>query len=302
MLRSTYYQSVGNPLQIDRLPASRPTLLFADRNLPVADAGSHIFKTTIAMAAVSFAAMGIRVATNRGLWPDLSMQFAGWVVVILVLAALGHRFHRKSFLPADAILALIVALLVSTTTMTATITAAVVLSSLTWHFVRHYAYLATMAPLPLGLASEYRRHWNGFVAVIVIFFMAAVAFGADSESSVFMLAALFGLPLVSMAAAWLKFPFRGSGRVGIAAIVSWLKYGSTAQPIPGVATSPAGPAHWRVMLLMLANYVVAGATFELGWDLGFPQSQLMLVTIVLSVAITWFVPFGIAFPIFLEAA
>lgn len=295
MPRDTFYQSVGNPIQFDRLPSTQPTLAFAHRSVPML-VKPHFVKAVQWLAAATFAAWMMQmVATVYGL--PLVIPVVCWPLTLGLIVFGGH-----GRLPVGAVMTLSSALLLGRTPLLTPLCAAAVLGCLTWHFTRHWSHLMTAAPLPDAVAQQLRRTWDVYLVVVVAIFVITVTGIAALDSAPLMVATLVGMPLVSVVYGFFTLTNVAAWRVSRDALLSWWTYHSSDRPIPGIAQSPAGTTQGRRLFVTLAAFAAAIAGHHWTHISGiFPYGLTAEVSLLAPLVVVW-VPFGLAFPILLESA
>ncbi len=303
MLRDAFYQPVGNPLQFDLLPDGQPTLGFAHKLVPLGKAKPHLVKAIQWMLGATFAAVVVKfIETVYGISQVVPASWALLAIGLFVAAGRSVAQQRRIWLAADAIVVFAAALIAWQADAPLTLAAGAVLASLTWHFARHGSYIATASPLPCDVAAQCRSKWNGFLIATLLGFIAAIAYALNLGSLPLLSGVVFGFPLVSIVFGIITVPCRGIGRIGLESLLSWAAYLAADVPIPGVAVSPTGRIKGRRWFTVATTFVVALAIFDLVSATGFYTPRKAIEWMVMAPLVTVWVPFGFAFPIFLEAS
>lgn len=300
MPRESYYQPVGNPLQQHRLPTTRPTLTFACRDGLSQRPWRAMITWTLVFGVVSFVTVHLKLVDQPIGWPGLLWKLGGLLTGLLILVSLGHVLIRRTFLPVDSLVLLVLGLVCQWSLWSITFLTAVAWANLTWHVVRHEVVLATLAPFSPADIRPLRASWYRFTAVIAVFFVLAVVYAVASDSLFALAVVLVGLPLATILSGWFSSGLRHVPKVWWRGWQSWLMYHRSRQSIPGLAHSPVGSVSGRISFLLVANLLLAAAFFEWGRVL----HQFNLVSIAGAVLwppmLVWWIPFGLAFPVHME--
>lgn len=301
MPRESYYQSVGNPIQVDRLPAGQPTLSFAHRSPPMS-AKPHCVKALQWLAGASLSALLIQFFATA-YWVPWAIPAVCWLLALgLIVFATRRGASGQSRLAVDVVVTLAAALLLGRAPLMTGLSVAAVLGSLTWHFARHWSHVATAAPLPRTVAQQLRQSWDNYLLVIVAVFAIVVTAAATAGSPRLMIAVLLGLPLVSLLFGLVTQLDAASWKVCREAVLSWLTYHESDRPIPGIAFSPAGTTQGRYFFIVMATFIVALTSHQWVQAHGLYPSGLAVEVSYFSPLVVVWVPFGLAFPILIESA
>ena len=256
MARETHYQSVGNPMQFDRLPVSRTEISIPYQPFDQAeDAGlarSHLFwlgciaVVTAVMRLVVFA-MG---PSNPAWFIAAAIPLAG----ILLLASPPKTLGRRDVVvTVICLLATLLFLSLPLSIGTRVILACGVMGAMTWMIAWHWTQLCTTTPLDSRLSEHLRRSWQGYLTMASLLPIIALLLLLVLPIKLILLASLtFGA--IQVGAALSQHPALSTLSVGWRAIVSWLTYDRNDQHLPGTFSSPAGPCGLR--LLMTGSAVV----------------------------------------------
>lgn len=253
-MRDSYYQSVGNPVQLDRLPETRPRLELLS---PPSTRSATAFRVASVLSGMAAAAM-VALLMLRPSGIDWLEPFDLAYALPVLLMGIGHAWHtqRLASLLHPAVLCALVLVAASEHTpwpIQAGLFSAVMallISTLGWHAVEWH----TVAPLPHDTAVALRatsRQQLGVMALAV----STIVFWTLITDSFLAKLALLTLPLAVCAMpspATLITPRTTMIRDTIG---SWLTY--EAPPLPGLWQSPAGEVRGRIGLWLTASVLAA---------------------------------------------
>lgn len=248
-MRDIYYQSVGNPVQSDRLPLTRPATALRSRPASAADR----FALTLAAVTIAILAGAIVIIFYRppGLaWLepyDLLFALPIILAVLSVWAFTGQfqRLLHPAFLLAVVIVCVnhrmpwgLQVVIVSVTT-----------GLLLFAFGYHAVTISTAPPVPRQQADAIR---DSARRQLLMFSIAAALLVA---AMLWFTSPLLKLAFVTLPLAAILFPRPRQRRVSrvrvcCASLGSWFSY--EARAVPGLLQSPVGSSHHRIALTVFA--------------------------------------------------
>ena len=253
-MRDTYYQSVGNPLQLDRLPATRPETEMLPPALTLAACLSQV-ATTLAAAAATALVILVFYRSPGVTWLEpYDLIFALPVVLgglgFWAITAQVRWLLHPLFLVGVALLCLNH----RTPWGVQVIAVSCALGLLVYSFGRHWTILCTGNPTPRSTAESLRFRWQ--LQLCAIAGLAAALTGAMLWSG----ALLFKLAVITLPLAAILVPgpagLRAARwRVVVESLVSWITY--RAQALPGLLQSPVGSTSHRCGLTVCAAVLAA---------------------------------------------
>lgn len=255
-MRDIYYQSVGNPLQLDRLPKTQPSI----EMLPPAPSGaktlsqaiSHCSKAIVIglMVFVFYRSPGISWLEPYDLLFAIPTFFAGLIAVAYTGSA------RWLLHPVFHIAAVLLFLNYRTPWPFQILMVSGATALWVYCLGRHWTTICTASPMNRSAAYRLRARWESHLYLLSG--LAAVLTGSILISDSFLLkcviATLLLATLVVGAPDGMTTP---PWKVAIEVVVSWLTH--QAKPYPGLLQSPAGP-DWHRRSLVLALVVISAAT------------------------------------------
>lgn len=330
-MRDAYYQSVGNPLQLDRLPNTRPTLELLPPSAPMAQRWGQTFGSLFIAAIVTTAALVIYQPPGITWLEPFDLIFA-WPTVIGGLAMAFYSRQLRWLVNPVFLTALVLAFVNHRTPWLAQVLiAAMTLGLLVFAYGRHWSVIVTTAPVTHDVAEACRATWNetliGIAGTISILVGGMLWTGWP-----LLMVVLGALPVVA-----LLIPKPEGLKASVWSVIrtsflSWFTF--DAQPLPGLAQSPIGAAPQRRALSFVCGLLVmlalsrttfspthAVIEFARAQDIAvasgtatatagmhpLPLKLLILAVTFLTVAaMPVLIPFGIAIPatipVLLEAA
>lgn len=246
-MRETYYQSVGNPLQADRLPTSEPTLEFL---APLSHWSDSLKRMAISLGVAAMA-VGITLLAfpQSGIaWLepyDWGVALPAFLIGIFIAIWTGQI--RWLLHP----MVLVAVILICANHRTPWLVQVIVLSHLagllTFTFALHWCTICTAAPMSRQDAYQLREQWQ-FQLIALSLFAMLLTTGVLWISSPLLKLAVLILPVVAVS--YCHTATGSSWHVLKESLVSWFTY--EAEPRPGLQHSPVGPPLHRVGLVVAA--------------------------------------------------
>ena len=277
MARDVYYQPVGNPLQMLRLPNRRPELrLPYHPSSPRSDL-RFAGKLALLLALLGVAAMftqtfhlGRTISTQARLftWSNIAIVA---VAVFLIFRAIVDRNAKWIGLQLGCVATAYLYLNVPIPLTAHLFVFAAALGGLSYLLGRHWAAYCTTSPLDRKTAQKLNEQWDGYLKLAALmpvgFLLTNRLFGWVALPA--LTAACFVVMQTVLAASQCRNrPFR----VGFQAFVSWLTYNRHDADVPGVFQSPAGP--WPHRILLTGVCVFLSAITYVRWPSESVLSQL----------------------------
>lgn len=245
MVRDIYYQSVGNPLQFDRLPSRCPQVAFPYHAPPLSRTAATLFRLFLAGLATIILTTFVMVASTSYRLLDEAMLLA--VIVILAIQATKKWDLIWLTTPLSAVLIVYGCLAAPLPSAMLILICSVTLGRPTWHFGRHWTSTNTASPLDRETGHRLRRRWDGFMLVVALLPPVASIVGLVIGS----------LPLAVLLLTCIMFVQSGHaifhpGRATIpktiaSSLASWLTYNQHNNVLPGMFRSPAGIWYRRIV-------------------------------------------------------
>lgn len=253
-MRDTYYQSVGNPVQRNLLPATRPDTEMLPPSSPLQACITHAATTLATAAAVALAVLVFYRSPGLTWLEPYDLVFAIPVVAgglcFWSITAQAHWLLHPLFLLG------VVLLLLNHHVAWGyqVLIASCAVSLLVYSFGRHWTVVCTANPTPRSTADSLRTHWR--LQLIAIAGLAGVLTGATlwSDIVIFKLA-LITLPVAAALAPAPTALRSDRWRVILESLLSWTTY--QPLPLPGLLQSPVGPALHRRGLIVFAAVLAA---------------------------------------------
>lgn len=252
MPRDTQYQPVGNPLQVDRLPDTRPIAAFPYQPLNAAAEATLSLRVIYVLAALSAGAMisqTFQIGAQGGAVRSFVFENTVFIVVGLfflvrairgvptpgqpeALVCLGLAFVYFNWPPPLSVHLLVVS---------------ACLSLLTWLVGRHWIAFCTASPVTREAAKSLSETLTGFLlplaAIPVGLFIAA-----QFLTPALILCLIAAIPLVQVVLLWTALSGEWDISAAKAALSSWLTYNPSQIDVPGTLVSPAGGWGRRIAL------------------------------------------------------
>ena len=170
MARDIYYQAVGNPIQIDRLPnGNRPDLGLPYHPDTPADQTRRASRLLFLFALLAIAAMFaqlMHLETSQAtgvrslLWTNVILAT---MAAFLLVKAIKERSARWLRLPAGCLATAFFFLNTPIPLWLQTLLASVAIGYFTWALATHWTALCTASPLDRTAALHLNRSWQGYL-------------------------------------------------------------------------------------------------------------------------------------------
>ena len=259
MPRSEYYQDAGNPVQLARLPTTRP--LLALRHL---DAG---WKVQWGSVWRHFLIHQVILIVTVVLTPWKTIQEHPMLPVWVIASAVWILWWTNSIQRETVIVGLLAAVTIALLAIVGPpIIALLALSAtasgfLAWQFAQHWIAVCTASPLDRRTAETLKQEWSCPLALSVCVPLAMVVLGWLLGNVLFPAILLLLFATIRV----FGFPWGnplGKLRVFWNALVSWCSYNNDNLTLPGLLPSPAGSTGARVATAAL-SVILVGSTFTL---------------------------------------
>ena len=320
-MRDAYYQSVGNPLQLDRLPNTQPTLELLPPTAPISQRWGQTFGSLVVAAVVATAALILYQPPGITWLEPFDLIFA-WPTLIGGVT-LACYFQQWRWLVNPIWLSALVLAFVNHRTPWSiqVIMTAATLGFLVYAYGRHWSVVVTTAPVSRDVADKYRAQCSEILIGIAGTISILVAGLLWTRWPLLMLA-MGVLPLIPLLIPKPKELKSSVWSVIRTSILSWFTF--EAQPLPGLVQSPIGRAADRRALSLVCGLLVMLALSRTTFSpahavIAFARSQdpavtsetitttaemhplplkllILTVTFIAVAALPVLIPFGIAIP------
>jgi len=249
MARESSYQSIGNPLQLGRLPKRRPDI--AMRYLPCTpvEDSRHTLEIVRVAFVIGLAAIAVHyfAVFPQGPFPFLMTNaLPAFAAIVIMLRAYHEHDRRLLGLPLACLAAGTLYLNFPLPFAMHQAIASLALARLTWLVADHWTHFCTASPLDRTTANCLHQQWKWYVGGISC--IPVLVFVVSRFSTVFAIALGTAVVVVQFG----DLVFRGTSLrkflVMWRALVSWLTYDKLDVSPPGSFSSPAGV--WQVRLGM----------------------------------------------------
>lgn len=269
-MREVYYQSVGNPVQFDRLPATRPDTEMLSPSLSLYERAARVVRLHTVATLVAF---GTLITYHAPGWTwlepfDLIVSAASLVVGIAF--AIVYRDLRRLLHPVVLVGLGLLCLNRRMPWEGHVAIAALTMGGLTFAYGCHWVSISTASPMSRTVAEELRTQSRGYlllVAIVVAVLIATLLLW----NSVLLRLALVAL-VVTVVVPQPGTAYLVRWRILRDSWLSWLTY--EAQPLPGLFQSPCGSIHHRSAFTLWA--VMLTAIIFVRWS-GTPLSAVVAI-------------------------
>ena len=247
MLRDSFYQKIGNPLQIDRLPTRSCFVRLPFLGDKASDVELALAKGVLLITIVDltgwYMGSGVIYSNARYLLEVCSL------LIGMILVASTMLRGMPWLLPAAFVGSVGLFFSVSQPSCAGfrLIAGGIVLSGFIYRFTEHWIELCTTDPMDKAVASRLRKAWYGHLRAVILVPVAAVVVAAYFGMSWLFLSIMgvFGLAQVLLAC---REPIKVVG--SIECLVSWYTYNCHGSRLPGIFLSPSGDLRLRRMLTL----------------------------------------------------
>ncbi|MDX1967117.1 MAG: TraM recognition domain-containing protein [Planctomycetaceae bacterium] len=254
MMRDAYYQSVGNPVQLDRLPGTRPGLELLPLPLARTEALRQVALALSGMGALATLTLLLDRPTGIDWLEPYDWAFAIPTLVIGIALACHHQRLDPLLHPA-VLFALVLVTINHRTPWTAQAGLfAGVAALLVYSLGLHGVALQTTAPVPRAVAQTIRATSQPQLLLLSAALGALLAWMLIGDSPLAKLA-LITLPLAAGGMPAPQALITSRLAIVVRVVESWLIY--HAQPLPGLWQSPAGTVEKRISLWLAASVLTA---------------------------------------------
>lgn len=256
-MRNTYYQSSGNPIQIARLPATRPTIEFLAAGKSRSEALRRAAASVAIMAFASIVTLVLLEAGQLLTWFEpFDWLFCGPTLLAGVAIAISQRNIAVLVHP-TCLIAWVVACLSPQTPPVVRIGLIAVFASLTISLLgSHWATIATAFPVSRDAMRQCRSRcrWQLLLMACIV---GALLFAVLSR-----MAGPWPVVLAALPVAVLLMPTphgltTSRWSVAFEAILSWWNY--ETRSLPGLVQSPIPSARHRSWILVVACILTTAA-------------------------------------------
>lgn len=253
-MRDIYYQSQGNPIQIDRLPNSKPRIEFAPKTCSVKESLKTLLLTISSMLAATTVVFLIIPADGLQFLEPFDLIFAISVVIYSFGTAVYYERWTSLTQPMFLIAMVLLAAQHRTLWLTQTVISSGIYGLLIYSFGRHNVALVTCFPVSRITADQLRNASSVQLGASAVIAAGMTTLYAWTQHP------LVGIAILSFPAAVLAMPAPPKVKTNRYVILSRsLKSWMTEKTLnrPGLFQSPAGPAGNRIGLLFAASVLTA---------------------------------------------
>jgi hypothetical protein len=268
-MREVYYQAVGNPVQHDRLPATRPATQFLPPSLKLPELLATVGVSLMLITVVATTALILSLLQPNGIgWLEPFDLVFAWPVTVGGIVAWLFTSRLKWIVNPIFLAALVLVCLNRRTPWHFQVAVIAFIAGVwVYSFGRHWTIVSTTSPVPRDAGDEFQRCSKRQLIVTACVAAGLIAMMLISESILPRLAVV-SLPIASLAIPLPTGARRGRFKAICQSVASWLTH--DPQPLPGLAQSPAGCVTNRLALLLAA--VVLTSTLSVRWS-GSPLSD-----------------------------
>lgn len=264
MARDSYNQSLGNPLQRDRLPKTRPTIELLCRRPTQFEAIGIVLCWALCLFAASLCAwLAIREqqALPLPLPPLLLIVLS--IVAITVLVG-----DEKLSTPQLRLTFLVIGLMCVVMGMLPPVAwqllAAVAISVFTRTFGQHYVGICTASPMRRATAMKLRTRYDSLLRLIATWPILAFCLNQFSQSVWFVIVATCVIPAIAAAFVARESP-SDIVTAPCEAFGDWCCYNLRNETAPGLYIGPSGSWLRRLVLTAVCVFLVSGSVSPATW-------------------------------------
>ena len=259
-MRDVYYQSVGNPLQTDRLPVTRPSIEFAP-GASTTDAWRILLQVSSISMIIGAAVLLIYRVPGFAWFDPYDLLIAVPVILTgLLIAVIQQRLEHVHH-PFVMLAVGVMCLNHRMPWALQVLTIAVGSGLLVYQFGRHGAAMITARPMRREPAAAARAVAADTLLILAGLTAIVVAAALWFSLKILILAACT-LPIAMLCSPAPKEMRVGRWKLWLVSLKSWYSY--APQNLPGLLQSPAGSLFHRVSILFLAAEL-AGITL-VSWN------------------------------------
>ncbi len=271
MARKVYHQSVGNPVQLSRLPSERPTLRFpyhpgnAEKDAWFAGR-ILLLLVVLGIATVANAAfhLGAPNWEHGRLYAWKNFTFAG-VAAFLVAKAINQRELHWIGWPLACVAIACVYVNIHVPLHINLILFSAGLGAMAYLVGHHWISYCTASPLDPNAAQFLADPWKGYLACAAVAPLALLVLCSLVPSIPLLLMTVVGFTLAQVAlATWVCGP--RVVNLGWEVLRSWLTYNRQDVDLPGIFQSPGGSWRTRVSLSGAAVFLCASTSVSCVWE------------------------------------
>lgn len=291
MLRDSYHQSAGNPVQRDQLPETLPDTEFAAPDPPPEKVRAIVLFTVV----VSLLVWALGRLTGWQVEDSTRMVFSALVLFFFLTMRWSRTEQLMTCFVVFWVLLLFALFRDSFPHVIWQTIAAVPVGALAAGLITHWSLVCTCTPLPRVEREAHRKRWQVYAAVVKLappILSVAAELVPDPRAFIVFLAAwgLVSVLLAVQAAGW-----RESLRIAWSAARSWLTYNPTRLDAPGVLQTPLVRLAGRILRLSLCAFLIAYA------HVASPDRGFWLADLGIDLAITFLLPVMLALPVLVDA-
>ncbi len=252
-MRSVYYQSAGNPLQVDRLPTTRPTAEFSPGGKSL-----RLSVELIQIPRISAIIAAVILLTYRNLGWALLDPYDLWLTVPVIAFGVASSFAKRDpiWLHHRMVVAAIGILCLNHRVPWSMIVLLISFGSglFVYQFGRHAVAIFTTPPVPRAISDATRA--SAAKMLISISAMTSIVVA----TTLFMSLRIVTFSAVSLCIAMLCMPIAAPSvtprwKIWAITLLSWIRYSPLNRP--GLWQSPAGSVVHRAGVIFLAAELTA---------------------------------------------
>ena len=269
-MRNVYYQSVGNPLQADRLPATRPTIEFATETLECT-AWMSVLQVSGIATIIGAVMLLVYRAPGFAILDPYDLLIAVPVIVTGLAISISTRSLNHILHPAVLVAMGVVSLNHRMPWTLQALMMAIGSGLLVYQFGQHAVAMITTRPMRRAETAAARAAASATLLILAGLTTIVVAAALWSSVKILIVAA-WTLPVCMLCApapAGLNVP---RWKMWLQSLQSWCSYSPST--LPGLLQSPAGSLVHRMAMLFLAAQLTGIALVR--WD-GSPLPDVFAV-------------------------